>query len=158
MTPAPVVWRATADDVPEVARLLGLFRDWLGRSEPPDGALLEGVGRLIGTDGAEYLLAAREEGAAPEALCQLRFRWGVWYDGRDCLLEDLFVAERARGAGFGAALVEAALKRARERGARRVELDVNEANAPALALYARFGFSSGDQGEGRDLFMRRRLP
>ena len=155
---SPVVWRAEADDAPQVARLFILFRDWLGRDEPPDRAFIEGARRLIGTDAAEYLLAARRPAAEAEALCQLRFRWGVWYDGVDCLLEDLFVAEDARGSGLGEALVQAALERARERGCRRVELDVSEGNAPALRLYERFGFASGRPGEGRDLFMRRRLP
>ena len=37
-------------------------------------------------------------------------------------------------AGLSAALVEAALRRARDRGCGRVELDVNEGNAPAAAL------------------------
>jgi hypothetical protein len=35
-----------------------------------------------------------------------------------------------------------------------MELDVNEANAPALALYESFGFESG---EPRDLYLRRHL-
>ena len=60
----------------------------------------------------------------------------------DCWLEDLFVLADARGAGLGAALVELALGRARERGCRRVELDTNECNDAALALYARFGFTA----------------
>ena len=49
---------------------------------------------------------------------------------------------------------EAAIARARERGCRRVELDTNETNTPALALYHRFGFSERAKGEDRSLFLQ----
>ena len=59
---------------------------------------------------------------------------------------------------MGRALMEAAFERARERGCRRMELDVNEANPAALALYDSLGFSSwSDPPGGRNLLMRRRL-
>lgn len=39
-----------------------------------------------------------------------------------------------------------------------MELDANEANAAALALYRSFGFdSSSKRADGHDLFMRLRL-
>jgi GNAT superfamily N-acetyltransferase len=47
--------------------------------------------------------------------------------GRGLLLEDLYVAAASRRRGVGRALVAAAIDRARERGARRIELDTNEA-------------------------------
>jgi ribosomal protein S18 acetylase RimI-like enzyme len=65
------------------------------------------------------------------------------------------VAPPARGAGLGRALVQAAVERARTRGCRRIELDVNETNDAALALYGAFGFSTTANGYGaRDLYMR----
>ncbi|HEX2397880.1 MAG TPA: GNAT family N-acetyltransferase [Solirubrobacteraceae bacterium] len=72
--------------------------------------------------------------------------------------EDLFVAESARGRGLGAAVVRLAVERARARGCRRVELDVNEQNVPALGLYRRLGFEvSHKPPGGRDVLMRLRL-
>ena len=54
--------------------------------------------------------------------------------------------------------VEAALARARERGCVRMELDVNEKNPAAVALYESLGFESwSDPPGGRNLLMRRRL-
>lgn len=145
---------ATPDDAADVARLMVAFRDWQGRDEPGDAAFEAGVRRLLADPNAEFLLA----GDPPRGVCQLRYRYGLWHDADDCCLEDLFVDESARGSGLGRALVEAAFERARARGCRRVELDANEANAPAIALYESLGFESrSDPPGGRNLFMRRRL-
>lgn len=152
------MWIAGQDEAPAVARLLGLFRDWMGRSDPGDDRLTAGVGYLLESGEAEYLLGAPRAGERAAGVCQLRYRFGVWYGARDCWVEDLFVSAEARGSGLGGALLEGAIERARERGCRRIELDTNEENAPARALYERHGFSSRSSGtEGRDLLMRLHL-
>ncbi|MDT0435209.1 GNAT family N-acetyltransferase [Streptomyces sp. NPDC005840] len=51
------------------------------------------------------------------------------------------VAEEARGAGVGRALLRAAVEEARRQGARRLTLRVLGHNAPARALYASEGFA-----------------
>ena len=145
---------ATPTDAEQVARLLIAFRNWTKRSEPGDDSFRAGVRRLLDDPNTEYLLG----GDPPVGVAQLRYRHGLWYDTEDCLLEDLYVSDEARGTGLGRALVEAALARARERGCARVELDVNEQNEPALALYRSLGFDSWDDPPGgRNLFMRRKL-
>jgi RimJ/RimL family protein N-acetyltransferase len=45
-----------------------------------------------------------------------------------------------RGRGLGGRLLETTLARGREIGLTRIELEVREANLPAIALYERFGF------------------
>jgi GNAT superfamily N-acetyltransferase len=149
--PAPIRLASLAD-AEELARLMIAFRNWTSRSEPGDDSFRAGVRRLLEDPNTEYLLG----GDPPAGVAQLRYRYGLWYAAPDCWLEDLYVADEARGTGLGRALVEAALGRARERGCRRVELDVDEGNAPALALYESLGFESGTP-ESRNLFMRRRL-
>ena len=68
------------------------------------------------------------------------------------------MSDGARRGGLGRALVEAACDHARERGCRRIQLDVNEANRGAVALYESLGFSSwADPPGGRHLFIGRRL-
>jgi GNAT superfamily N-acetyltransferase len=152
----PRVWRATAADAASVARLLGEFRDWMEAPEPSDESLARSVERLLEDPGTAYLLAAADGEAA--GVCQLRFRYGVWLAAEDCCLEDLYVREDARGAGLGRALVEAAVELGAERGCRRIELDTNELNHGAVALYESLGFSSrSDATGGRNVFMRRRL-
>ena len=151
MTPVRL---ATPADAPEVTALLVAFRDFLERDSPPAANVERSVSRLLGDPACDYLLA----GDPPVGVCQLRYRWGVWLDGEDCWLEDLYVRDEARGAGVGRALTEAALARARERGCVRVELDVNEANTAAVRLYESLGFSSGTADfSGRNLLMRLRL-
>jgi len=154
--PVASVRLAHTADAPAVASLIGEFRDWWGFEAPSDESLARSVALLIGHDSTDFLLA--ESSGGPAGVCQLRYRFGLWLEAEDCLLEDLFVRERARGAGLGRALVEAALDRARERGCRRIELDVNEANPAARALYESLGFSAwADPPGGNALFMRRRL-
>ena len=123
-----------------MAGLLVEFRDWWGRELPSAESFAAGVGRLMDEPGTEFLLGSSGDDDAPSAVCQLRFRFDLWQTAEECYLEDLFVREGARRAGLGAALVEAALERARERGCTRVHLDTNDGNRAALALYERLGF------------------
>jgi GNAT superfamily N-acetyltransferase len=147
-------WLAGPHEAEAVARLLIAFRDHLGHSWPSDNAFLAGVERLVDDRDTDFVLAAVDDDSPPSGVVQLRYRMGIWRAGRDCLVEDVFVAEAARGHGVARALLDFATSRALERGCRRMELDVNEANAPALALYESFGFRTGDP---RDLYMRRHL-
>jgi GNAT superfamily N-acetyltransferase len=139
-----------------VARLLGEFRDWWDKSDPPDAEMEASVRRILESGDGEFLLAVDERGEAV-GVCQIRFRWSVWTSAPDCWLEDLFVRESARRGSFGRRLVEAAMARARERGCRRIELDVNEQNAAALALYEGCGFRVEPKPPGRTLFVGRPL-
>jgi GNAT superfamily N-acetyltransferase len=150
------VWVATPDEADEVTRLLIAFRDWWGRDEPADASFAESAAILLGRDDTEFLLAAADHDGPPTGVAQLRYRWSVWTAAEDCWLEDLYVEAAARGTGIGRALTEVALDRARERGCRRVELDVNTGNPAAVALYESLGFATGKAG-GQDLLMYRRL-
>jgi GNAT superfamily N-acetyltransferase len=156
------VWPARPHEAADVTRLLIAFRDWLESDLPPDESFAASVARLIAEPGTEFLLATIERDSPPCGVCQLRFRHSVWTDSPDCWLEDLFVEEHARGQGVGGALVVAAFERAGTRGARRIELDTNERNLGAIALYESLGFSTTSKAHGsltgRDLFMGRQLP
>jgi GNAT superfamily N-acetyltransferase len=149
-------WLAGPDEAADVARLLVAFRDWYGRSEPPDETFRQGVERLIVRPDTEYLLAAAGDRPAG-GVCQVRYRYGVWTASEDCWLEDLFVAEDDRRFGLGAALVAATIERARERGCGRIELDVSESNRAAWALYERMGFSAGYKPPAPNVLMGLRL-
>ena len=147
---------ATSDDLEAVVRLIAEFRDWWGKSGPSSEAITVTAAELLENEDTEFLLALNDAGEAV-GVCQLRYRLSLWTGADDCWLEDLFVSERARGGGHGRALVEAAFDSARERGCRRMELDVNEQNAGALRFYESLGFSREPKPPGRTLFISRLL-
>lgn len=157
MASAARAWLAQPEEAEVVAALLVAFRDHLGADRPSANAFLASVERLLEDRDAEFLLAARDDDSAPAGVLQLRFRFSVWTAAPDAWLEDLFVREDARRAGVGEALLTLAMRRAIERGAKRIELDANEDNAAALALYERHGFSTRSKGGGRGLFLGRPL-
>jgi GNAT superfamily N-acetyltransferase len=67
----------------------------------------------------------------------------TWTVGNYCYLQDLFVAETARGLGLGRALIEAVCEEARAEGASRVYWLTQEDNATARALYDKLAERSG---------------
>lgn len=156
------VWVAGPHEAADVTRLLLAFRDWFHSPQPSAESMASSVERLLDDPATEYLLGTAAAGERPSGVCQLRFRHSVWTGTPDCWLEDLFVDDQVRGLGLGAALVELAIERAHIRGAQRIELDTNEDNTGAIALYESLGFSAkskvhGDL-RGRDVFMGRRVP
>ena len=151
------VWRADAAEAGTVARLIAEFGEWWGKHAVGEQEVRANVERIMAGGDGEYLLGAVDDTAAPAGVCQLRFRWSVWKSAEDCWLEDLYVREEARRAGLGRALVEGALERARERGCKRIELDVNEDNTAARALYVACGFRTEPKPPGRTLFIGRPL-
>ena len=151
-------WVAQPHEAEAVADLLVGFRDHMGSDWPSANAFLASVERLLEDRDTEYLLASADDDSLPAGVLQLRFRFSIWKAAPDAWLEDLFVAASARRAGVGDALVTLAIERAAARGARRIELDTNETNAGALALYERHGFSPRSKGgEARDLFLGRAI-
>jgi ribosomal protein S18 acetylase RimI-like enzyme len=55
-------------------------------------------------------------------------------------IEDVVVDTKSRGKGIGRALIEKALKRAAQVGAKRVDLTSNPSRKPANRLYRHLGF------------------
>jgi len=153
---APRAWLAATDEAEVVAALLVAFRDHNGADWPSDNAFLASVERLLEDRDTEFLLASRDDDSPPAGVLQLRFRFGIWRAAPDAWIEDLFVRGDARRAGVGDALLRLAVDRAAERGAKRIELDTNEHNTGALALYERHGFSASSKGgSGRALLLGR---
>ena len=154
MTGGAQAWLAEPHEAETVARLLVGFRNHLGKDWPSDNAFLAGVERLMEDRGTAFVLGSPDADAPPAGVVALRFRHSLWTASPDCLLEDVFVEEHARGTGLGRALIEESLNVARERGCRRAELDVNETNEAALALYTSVGFGKkATPWDGRDLFL-----
>lgn len=67
----------------------------------------------------------------------------TWVIGEDCYLEDLCVAEAARGRGIGRALIDDLIALGRAKGWNRLYWHTQEQNARARALYDSYAESDG---------------
>lgn len=125
-------------DVGTVTGLIGDFRDFLESDSPANAEIETVVSTLIDDRQTEYLLIGEPEAG----FAQIRYRLSVWNGTEDAWLEDVFVHEEARGRGLGRSLVEAAVARARARGCSRIQLETNQNNEGAIALYEAVGFKA----------------
>jgi len=88
-----------------------------------------------------YLLLAKSESIAPSENEILGFSFFVlhpstWARSGYCYLEDLFVADAARGQGVGRNLIEAVAASAKTLGAERLYWVTDASNTKAQSLYA----------------------
>jgi len=125
--PDVVVRPMAADDVAAVAALYG--RSF---AVPLDAAHFE---RELGNPVADYVVAAAADGAI------LGFA-GAWQQVDEAHVMTIAVEARRQGGGIGGRLLAALIEAAAARGLRGVTLEVRTGNAPAIALYHRFGFAA----------------
>jgi ribosomal protein S18 acetylase RimI-like enzyme len=86
----------------------------------------------------EGTIEVREGRVVGAAVCVWSFST---FTGRPSVnLHDFSVLPEAQGRGVGTALLRALERRARERGAAKMTLEVHDTNEAAKRLYARFGF------------------
>ena len=150
---------ATRGEEAEVAACLAAFRNLRGQDEPRDEALTRGVRHMRDRELAEFLLVGRPA----HSYAQLRYIYSAWLQGDVCWVEDVYVGDQYRGLGVGRALMRAIESRACELGCVQLQLDANERNEIAVALYESEGYSATDStwDGGRYLFFssqRSRLP
>ena len=128
---------ATADDVP---LLLHFIRQLAVFERAPDAVVATGADLLHHGFGAEpkfeAILAFLDGEPAGCALFHARF--STWLGRPGLYLEDLFVAENARGKGVGKRLMARLAAIAVERGWGRIDFHVLDWN-PAREFYRRLG-------------------
>lgn len=93
---------------------------------------------------ASVLLLAIDREADDRILGSLTLAWFRIPTGVRAWIEDVVVDESARGRGVGELLNRAALDRARELGAKTVELTSRPSREAANRLYQRIGFVARD--------------
>jgi ribosomal protein S18 acetylase RimI-like enzyme len=127
---------ATPEITESVARLLPL----LSRSAPAPTA--DQIREMVESP-ASTLFLARDEAGGPIVgiLTLVMFRIPSAYRA---LIEDVIVAEEARGRGCGEDLTRAAIEAARQAGARTVDLTSRPSREAANRLYQRMGFKQRD--------------
>lgn len=129
---------ASPSDAQQIGRLLDDFNREFGEPTPGVALLARRVEQLIAGGETSVLLA----GDAPAGLAVLRFRPGIWSEGLECYLAELYVMPQMRGRGLGRSLMHRAIRLARERGADHMELGTGEQDVAARTLYESLGFSN----------------
>jgi ribosomal protein S18 acetylase RimI-like enzyme len=137
-----MIRRAGAADAAAIGQLLHDFNQEYGAPTPGPLVLAERIGRLLGTAETVILVG----GPGPDGLAVLRFRPGIWGEGLECHLAELYVVPGQRGHGLGRALMEAAIGQARLLGADHMDLGTGEDDVAARALYESLGFTNHDDG------------
>jgi ribosomal protein S18 acetylase RimI-like enzyme len=137
-----VVRRASAADTTAIGQLLHDFNQEYDDPTPGPSVLAERIGRLLEAAGTVVLLG----GPGPDGLAVLRFRPGIWSEGLECYLAELYVAPGRRGRGLGRALMEAAIDQAKHHGADHMDLGTSEDDVAARALYESLGFTNREGG------------
>ena len=130
--------RAERADAEEVGWLLHHFNTEFDEPTPGPAALAERTRQLLDAGDTVVLLA----GDGPDGLAVLRFRLGIWTEGLECYLAELYVVPERRGQGLGRALMEVAMDAARAEGATYMELGTGEDDVAARALYESLGFDN----------------
>ena len=143
---------ATRDDADAIGRLLYAFNREFDEPTPESAALAERIGQLLGGGDTLVLLA----GDGPDGLAVLRFRAAIWSQGQECYLAELYVAPARRGQGLGRALMEAAMREARHRGADTMDIGVDEPDIVARRLYESLGFTNREGGDGPVMYVYER--
>jgi len=139
---APRVRPAVEEDARAVAQLLHDFNREYDDPTPEVATLAERVRELLAGGDTLVLLV----GDGPDGVAVLRFRAALWSSGLECYLAELYVVPGRRGQGLGRALMDAALREARDRGADTMEIGVDEPDLAARRLYESLGFTNRTGG------------
>lgn len=143
---------ADRDDADVIGRLLYAFNREYDEPTPPPSALAERMRQLL--DGGDTLVLLAGDG--PDGLAVLRFRMAIWSTGLECYLAELYVTPAQRGQGLGRALMDAALREARDRGADTMDIGVDEPDLVARRLYESLGFSNRSGPDGPLMYVYER--
>ena len=149
----PIVRRADVGDARLIAQLLHDFNREFDEPTPSVTVLAQRVAQLLRGGDTVVLLV----GDGPDGLAVLRLRDAIWSSGRECYLAELYVSPARRGNGLGRALMQAALREARDRGADTMEIAVDEPDLAARRLYESLGFTNRAGGaEGPLMYLYER--
>ncbi len=130
---------ATADDAEELHAALEHLVPQLTRSNPPPS--LEQVRSMLAHDSTTQFVARRDDGSivgvSTLATFPIPTATRAW-------IEDVIVDEASNNQGIGRLLVEAMVERARQLGAKTVDLTSRPSREAANHLYRKAGFEVRD--------------
>jgi ribosomal protein S18 acetylase RimI-like enzyme len=123
-------------DSSELADALVTLVPQLSKSNPPPSS--SEVEAMLASDAITQFVARDDDGTivgvSTLAVFPIPTAWRAW-------IEDVIVDDSARGQGVGAALIQAMIDAARERGCATVDLTSRPSREAANRLYQRLGFT-----------------
>jgi diamine N-acetyltransferase len=130
--------RAGLGDHPLLLRLIAAYYayDHIAFDE---SVAREGLSKLLADDGIgrAYLL---EVGGEVAGYVLFTFAFDIEFGGRIATITDFYLEPRFRRGGLGAQTLAFVANQCRALGVKSLELQVEEDNLPAQALYRKFGF------------------
>ena len=152
---ADVITTVTDADLPELLPLMRAYCDFYG-VDPADEALLAMSRALIADPEREGTqVIARDEAGRPTGFATVFWTWSTLSGSRIGIMNDLFVAEAARGTGVAEALIEECARLCRERGATSLDWTTARDNHRAQRLYERVGADRDERWLDYSLDVRR---
>ena len=124
----------TPDDVADLLPLMRAYCTFY-ESDPADDDLRALATAFLDEGSGGTQLIARDASGQALGHATLLLSWDTTLGQRLAVMEDLFVAEAARGRGVGAALIEACRQLAADRGIQLLAWETAPDNATAQRLY-----------------------
>jgi len=133
-----IVRRATPADVPAILRLIVALAVY---EREPDAvkATEESLAASLFSDGAHVFAHVVEHEVEVVGIAVWFLNYSTWTGRPGIYLEDLFVAETARGLGAGKALFKVLAEEAERLGCARIDWAVLDWNTPAMDFYRSIG-------------------
>lgn len=132
--------RATEADAGTIHALVIELAAAIGRTGKVASRVADIRDRGFGSDPAFEALIAERDGAAV-GLCLFFESFSSWDGRRGVYVQDIYVAEAARGLGLGRRLLAEAAAISRARGGSYLRLSVAAENDQAQAFYQRIGLA-----------------
>ena len=133
------------EDLADLLPLAVAYCDFYGASPGADSLLA--LGRTLVSEPEQHglqLIARDGYPGRAVGFATLYWTWSTLRAARIAVMNDLFVAEEARGTGVAEALIDACRARCRERGIAWLEWRTAPSNGRAQAVYDRIGAQRGE--------------
>ena len=129
---------ATEADLDSVVPLLAKYQEFYAGRSQDEAQNRAFLARFVAPSDDGLLLVATAEDRAAVGFANLYWTFSSVSAEEHALMNDLFVAEGARGRDVGYRLIEAAAEAARQRGVRRLSWQTALDNRRGQRLYERF--------------------
>lgn len=133
MTEAVRIRPAAEADLPELVELLRQLFELEQDFEPDASKQQAGLSLMLESPFAELLVA--ECGGRVAGFCGVQFQISTAMGSYAAQIEDLVLHPEFRRRGIGSRLLDAAGAWAKQRGARRLQLNCDDQNLPAMRFY-----------------------